>query len=65
MQNPDLCLDSADWPCDDHMHSPKKKNLSSTTHQTEHEQSDYTQYVLSGDKRGALEEGRIREDSIK
>ncbi|CAI9571709.1 unnamed protein product, partial [Staurois parvus] len=23
----DLCLDSADWPCADHMHSPKKKKL--------------------------------------
>ncbi|CAI9543550.1 unnamed protein product, partial [Staurois parvus] len=22
---PDLCLDSADWPCADHMHSPKQK----------------------------------------
>ncbi|CAI9609046.1 unnamed protein product [Staurois parvus] len=32
-----LCLDSADWPCADHMHSPKKKtNLSSNTHQIEH-----------------------------
>ncbi|CAI9605324.1 unnamed protein product, partial [Staurois parvus] len=24
-KTPDLCLDSADWPCTDHMHSPKKK----------------------------------------
>ncbi|CAI9541548.1 unnamed protein product, partial [Staurois parvus] len=38
---PDLCLDSVDWPCADHMHSPKnKKNLSSNTHQSEPEQSD-------------------------
>ncbi|CAI9603030.1 unnamed protein product, partial [Staurois parvus] len=31
-KTPDLCLDSADWPCADHMHSPKKKNLSSNIH---------------------------------
>ncbi|CAI9557029.1 unnamed protein product [Staurois parvus] len=31
--------------------SRKKKNLSSNTDQTEHVQSDSTQYVLSGDKR--------------
>ncbi|CAI9584936.1 unnamed protein product, partial [Staurois parvus] len=24
-RTPDLCLDSADWPCADHRHSPKKK----------------------------------------
>ncbi|CAI9582620.1 unnamed protein product, partial [Staurois parvus] len=24
-RTPDLCLDSADWPCGDHMHSPRKK----------------------------------------
>ncbi|CAI9620340.1 unnamed protein product, partial [Staurois parvus] len=24
-RTPDLCLDSADWPCADHMHSPKIK----------------------------------------
>ncbi|CAI9557850.1 unnamed protein product, partial [Staurois parvus] len=24
-KTPDVCLDSADWPCADHMHSPKKK----------------------------------------
>ncbi|CAI9600792.1 unnamed protein product [Staurois parvus] len=34
------------------MHSPRKKKLSSNTHQTEHVQSDSTRYVLSGDKRG-------------
>ncbi|CAI9595139.1 unnamed protein product, partial [Staurois parvus] len=42
------------------MHSQDKKkpkNLSSNTHQTEHVQSDSTRYVLSGDKRVALEEG--------
>ncbi|CAI9611448.1 unnamed protein product [Staurois parvus] len=40
------------------MHSPKKKNnLSSNTHQTEHLQSVSTRYVLSGNKRGTLEEG--------
>ncbi|CAI9607552.1 unnamed protein product, partial [Staurois parvus] len=33
------------------MHSPKN------THQIEHVQSDFTRYVLSGDKRGTLEEG--------
>ncbi|CAI9575843.1 unnamed protein product, partial [Staurois parvus] len=33
------------------MHSPKKN------HQTEHVQSDFTRYVLLGDKRGSLEEG--------
>ncbi|CAI9617392.1 unnamed protein product [Staurois parvus] len=40
------------------MHSPKttKKNLSSNTHQTDHVQSDSTQYVLSGDKRRTLVE---------
>ncbi|CAI9600667.1 unnamed protein product, partial [Staurois parvus] len=32
------------------MHSPNN------THQTEHVQSDSTRYVLSGDKRGTLEE---------
>ncbi|CAI9538200.1 unnamed protein product, partial [Staurois parvus] len=26
---PDLCLDSADWPCADHLHSPKKKKKTS------------------------------------
>ncbi|CAI9570535.1 unnamed protein product [Staurois parvus] len=32
-ETPELCLDSADWPCADHMHSPKKKkNLSSNPH---------------------------------
>ncbi|CAI9549845.1 unnamed protein product, partial [Staurois parvus] len=32
----DLCLDSADWPCADHMNSSKeKKKTSSNTHQTE------------------------------
>ncbi|CAI9550526.1 unnamed protein product [Staurois parvus] len=36
---------------------PRKKNLSSNTHQTEHVQSDSTLYVLSNDKRGTLEEG--------
>ncbi|CAI9546407.1 unnamed protein product, partial [Staurois parvus] len=35
-RTPDLCLDNADWPCANHMHSPKKKNLSTNTHQTEH-----------------------------
>ncbi|CAI9610529.1 unnamed protein product [Staurois parvus] len=40
------------------MHSsPQKTNLSSNTHQTEHVQSVFTQNVLSGDKRGTLEEG--------
>ncbi|CAI9598556.1 unnamed protein product, partial [Staurois parvus] len=34
-----LCLDSADWPCADHMHSPKKQKHSSHTHQTEHVES--------------------------
>ncbi|CAI9550072.1 unnamed protein product [Staurois parvus] len=35
LHNP--CLDSADWPCADHMHSPKRnKTCSSNTHQTEH-----------------------------
>ncbi|CAI9596938.1 unnamed protein product, partial [Staurois parvus] len=38
-RTPDLCLDSAEWPCADHMHSPKKKNLSSIAHQAEHRQS--------------------------
>ncbi|CAI9555321.1 unnamed protein product [Staurois parvus] len=37
------------------MHSPKKKK-----HQTEHEQSDSTRYVLPKDKRGALEEGEYQ-----
>ncbi|CAI9546946.1 unnamed protein product, partial [Staurois parvus] len=23
-KTPDLCPDSADWPCTDHMHPPKK-----------------------------------------
>ncbi|CAI9615929.1 unnamed protein product [Staurois parvus] len=32
-RTPDLCLDSADWPCADHMHSPNNTN------QTEHVQS--------------------------
>ncbi|CAI9560816.1 unnamed protein product, partial [Staurois parvus] len=32
-KTPDLYLDSADWPCADQMHSPKKiKNLSINTH---------------------------------
>ncbi|CAI9620598.1 unnamed protein product, partial [Staurois parvus] len=32
-KTPNLCLDSTDWPCADHMHSPKgKKTLSSNTH---------------------------------
>ncbi|CAI9544667.1 unnamed protein product, partial [Staurois parvus] len=55
----DVCLDSVVWPCADHVRSPKKKkkNLSSNIHQTEHVQSDSTRYVLSGDKRGTLEEG--------
>ncbi|CAI9592397.1 unnamed protein product, partial [Staurois parvus] len=44
---------------------PRKKNLSSNAHQTEHVQSVSTQYVLSGDKRGHLKKGRIREDRIK
>ncbi|CAI9599720.1 unnamed protein product, partial [Staurois parvus] len=35
----------------------QKKTLSSNTHQAEHVQSDFTRYVLSGDKRGTLEEG--------
>ncbi|CAI9598755.1 unnamed protein product, partial [Staurois parvus] len=36
-RTPDLCLDSADWSCANHMHSPKKKkHLSSNTHHTEH-----------------------------
>ncbi|CAI9570902.1 unnamed protein product, partial [Staurois parvus] len=26
-KTPDLCLDSADWPCAYHMHSPKRKKL--------------------------------------
>ncbi|CAI9573723.1 unnamed protein product, partial [Staurois parvus] len=52
MQDPWPLSVSADWPCADHMHSPKKN-----THQTEHMQSVSTQYVLSGDKRGTLEEG--------
>ncbi|CAI9554401.1 unnamed protein product, partial [Staurois parvus] len=34
----------------------KNNNLFSNTHQTEHVQSVFTQYVLSGDMRGALEE---------
>ncbi|CAI9547154.1 unnamed protein product, partial [Staurois parvus] len=38
----------------------KKKNLSRNTHQTEHVQSVSTRYVLSGDKRGTLEEGEYR-----
>ncbi|CAI9562521.1 unnamed protein product, partial [Staurois parvus] len=38
-----------------------QNNISSNTHQTEHVQSDSTRYVLSGDKRGTLEEGEIRE----
>ncbi|CAI9555130.1 unnamed protein product [Staurois parvus] len=39
------------------MHSPKKKvNLSRNTHQTEHVQSVFTQYFLSGDKSSTLEE---------
>ncbi|CAI9546059.1 unnamed protein product, partial [Staurois parvus] len=36
---------------------PRNKNLSRITHQTEHVQSVFTRYVLSGDKRGTLEEG--------
>ncbi|CAI9591349.1 unnamed protein product [Staurois parvus] len=36
---------------------PRKKILSSNTLQTEHVHSVSTQYVLSGDKRGALEDG--------
>ncbi|CAI9533280.1 unnamed protein product, partial [Staurois parvus] len=28
-RTPDLCLDSADWPCADHMHSPKRKKKTS------------------------------------
>ncbi|CAI9539246.1 unnamed protein product, partial [Staurois parvus] len=43
----------------------KKKTLSSNTHQTEHVQSDATQYILSGDKRGNWKKGRIREVRIK
>ncbi|CAI9563418.1 unnamed protein product [Staurois parvus] len=35
----------------------KKKKIFSNTHQTEHVSSDTTQSVLSGDKRGTLEEG--------
>ncbi|CAI9582029.1 unnamed protein product, partial [Staurois parvus] len=35
----------------------KIKNFSSNTHQIEHVQSDSTRYVLSGDKRGTLNEG--------
>ncbi|CAI9554402.1 unnamed protein product, partial [Staurois parvus] len=27
-RTPDLCLPSADWPCADHMHSPKKTKTS-------------------------------------
>ncbi|CAI9560041.1 unnamed protein product [Staurois parvus] len=43
------------------MHSPKtKKALSSNTHQTEQMQSVSTRYVLSGDKRGTLEEGKAK-----
>ncbi|CAI9539485.1 unnamed protein product, partial [Staurois parvus] len=26
----DLCLNSVDWPCADHMHSPKKKKKKNT-----------------------------------
>ncbi|CAI9586542.1 unnamed protein product, partial [Staurois parvus] len=26
-RTPDLCLDSADWPCSDHMHSQEKVSL--------------------------------------
>ncbi|CAI9584660.1 unnamed protein product [Staurois parvus] len=47
------------------MHSPKKKNLSTNIHQTEHVQSVSTQFVLSGDKRGHWKKERIREDRIK
>ncbi|CAI9534971.1 unnamed protein product [Staurois parvus] len=47
-RTPDLCLDSAERPCADHMHSfKKKKTLSSNTHQTDHVQSVSTR---SGDK---------------
>ncbi|CAI9552226.1 unnamed protein product, partial [Staurois parvus] len=28
----DLCLDSTDWPCADHMNSPKKKKNSLAIH---------------------------------
>ncbi|CAI9590967.1 unnamed protein product, partial [Staurois parvus] len=47
---PDLCLDSADWPCADHMHSPKKKKPSQAIHTKLSMCRVSTQYVLSGDK---------------
>ncbi|CAI9600066.1 unnamed protein product, partial [Staurois parvus] len=66
-RSPNLCLESADWPCSDHMHSPKKTKNTSLAIPTKLSmvQSDSTQYVLSGDKWGTLEKGRIREVRIK
>ncbi|CAI9578547.1 unnamed protein product, partial [Staurois parvus] len=46
----DLFLDSADWPCADHMHSPKKKIKLSMCRMAA------VQSVLSGDKTWTFEQ---------
>ncbi|CAI9575826.1 unnamed protein product [Staurois parvus] len=50
MQNPDLCLDSADWSCADHMHSPKKKNSLAIHTKLSMCRMDTVQSVLSGEE---------------
>ncbi|CAI9612359.1 unnamed protein product [Staurois parvus] len=53
----ELCLRSADWPCADHMHSPKKKNNSLAIHTKLSVCSLPLASVPSGDIRETLEKG--------
>ncbi|CAI9546353.1 unnamed protein product, partial [Staurois parvus] len=46
-RTPDLCLDSADWPCVDHMHFPKKKKNCLAIH-IKLSMCRVTPHVLSG-----------------
>ncbi|CAI9603758.1 unnamed protein product, partial [Staurois parvus] len=65
-RTPDLCLDSADWPCADHMHSPKKKKTflvkSTKLSMCSVSPHDMSYQDIRG---GHWKKSRIREVSIK
>ncbi|CAI9571760.1 unnamed protein product [Staurois parvus] len=66
-KTPDLCLDSADWPCADHMHSPKKKKTSFLTIPIKLSMRRVSPHDMSYQEiRGRhWKKGRIREVRIK
>ncbi|CAI9608912.1 unnamed protein product, partial [Staurois parvus] len=65
-RTPDLCLDSADWPRADHMHSPKKKRKTSLAIHTKLNMCRATPHNMCYQEiRRHWKKGRIREVRIK